>query len=388
MKSEVISFFYDFKCIADKCPNNCCRAWNLVIDEETVQKYRDMEGKEGKLFRSRMRKDGTGTYCLSAPFGKCSFQEKSGLCSMQCMGKADLLPKVCRLFPRYTVSYGGYEVGVIDLACETAAQLFLENSGRLSFVPSKEPFEIYWDVEDADFSFAEVLKKDLELILGRIWDREETDLIKIQKDTLAHVYSEHLLLVRNELDDPAKIPFDMSFAEKRFSEELPWIIKERFKEAYDALPVIPVSFINGIIYHEMSDWYMAACHKGAYKLLKAYKKFFGKLYEKEADEFFSGRMKELYKKYDWLEEKIRSYFSYKLQMVYIGASIDYYILEPLFLTLMSTDFLKILIVTYAEQKNELSLDTLAMLIAENDRLLWHNVSLRERIMKRVREKLF
>ncbi len=387
MNSEVISFFYDFNCIADKCRNNCCKAWNLIIDEETATKYRDMPGSEGKKLRSKMKKSGDGTYCLSAPFGKCCFQDKNGLCSMQCEGKGELLPKVCRLFPRYTVSYGGCEIGVIDLACETAAQLFLKQEGRLEFIPSKEPLDIYWEVKEADAPFAETLKKDLELILDRLWN-DTGKLWKAQRDILTHIYSEHLLLVRNEFLEPGKIPFDTGFLEERFAEELPWIIKERYKEVYDDLPLIPVSFINEIIYAEFSDWYLITCHPGSYKLIRAYKKRFGKLYEKEADEFFNDKLTGLFEKYTWLEDKLKSYFSYKLQMIYIGASIDYYLLEPVFMALVSEAFLMIFIVTAAESGDELTLDRLSELISENDRLFWHNVSFRDRVMQRVRDKLF
>jgi lysine-N-methylase len=83
MKSEVISFFYDFNCIADKCSDNCCRSWNLTVDEETVSKYKAEPGEEGRKLRHSIKKTSDGGYCLRAPFGKCIHQDKCGLLSIR-----------------------------------------------------------------------------------------------------------------------------------------------------------------------------------------------------------------------------------------------------------------------------------------------------------------
>ena len=33
------TYYDEFKCIADKCPDTCCAGWQIVIDEETLDKY-------------------------------------------------------------------------------------------------------------------------------------------------------------------------------------------------------------------------------------------------------------------------------------------------------------------------------------------------------------
>ena len=32
-------YYNEFKCIADKCPDTCCAGWQIVIDDETLDKY-------------------------------------------------------------------------------------------------------------------------------------------------------------------------------------------------------------------------------------------------------------------------------------------------------------------------------------------------------------
>ena len=32
--------FYDtFECLADRCPDTCCAGWQIVIDEDSLDKY-------------------------------------------------------------------------------------------------------------------------------------------------------------------------------------------------------------------------------------------------------------------------------------------------------------------------------------------------------------
>ena len=35
MVFRVPSYYKNFRCIADKCPDNCCRGWEIDIDEDT-----------------------------------------------------------------------------------------------------------------------------------------------------------------------------------------------------------------------------------------------------------------------------------------------------------------------------------------------------------------
>ena len=38
------SFFDDFKCIADRCTDTCCAGWEVDIDENTLDFYKNAEG--------------------------------------------------------------------------------------------------------------------------------------------------------------------------------------------------------------------------------------------------------------------------------------------------------------------------------------------------------
>lgn len=43
MEIRVPHYYRKFKCTADKCPDTCCAGWQIVIDEETLEKYHKFE---------------------------------------------------------------------------------------------------------------------------------------------------------------------------------------------------------------------------------------------------------------------------------------------------------------------------------------------------------
>ena len=50
--------YYDkFKCIADKCTDNCCIGWEIEVDSSTNEFYNKVPGKFGKKLRENI-KDG------------------------------------------------------------------------------------------------------------------------------------------------------------------------------------------------------------------------------------------------------------------------------------------------------------------------------------------
>lgn len=36
MKIAYHEFYRDFKCIANKCPDSCCKEWDVVVDDDTA----------------------------------------------------------------------------------------------------------------------------------------------------------------------------------------------------------------------------------------------------------------------------------------------------------------------------------------------------------------
>ena len=49
MKYYYPDYFDDFECVpGHECPDSCCIRWQIVVDPDTLKKYRHVEGPLGK----------------------------------------------------------------------------------------------------------------------------------------------------------------------------------------------------------------------------------------------------------------------------------------------------------------------------------------------------
>ncbi len=49
MKIYAPAYYRDFKCIANKCKNSCCKAgWGIEIDDDTYELYQKQSGEFGE----------------------------------------------------------------------------------------------------------------------------------------------------------------------------------------------------------------------------------------------------------------------------------------------------------------------------------------------------
>lgn len=38
-------YYDEFACIADRCPDTCCAGWQIMIDEDSLEKYERVKGE-------------------------------------------------------------------------------------------------------------------------------------------------------------------------------------------------------------------------------------------------------------------------------------------------------------------------------------------------------
>ena len=79
-------YYKRFNCIADKCPDTCCGKWQIVIDDDSLEKYQEYDGEyRPELHRRVNWKEGVFRHGRS---GKCAFLRDDMLCDMYIhMGK-------------------------------------------------------------------------------------------------------------------------------------------------------------------------------------------------------------------------------------------------------------------------------------------------------------
>ena len=117
--------YYDsFSCIAARCPDSCCKEWDVDVDAEAAACYRALPGSLGDRLRSVLRDTERGTV-MTIENGRCPMWREDGLCRIQAELGHDALCQVCRQFPRLRHDYGTFAELGLELSCPEAARLIL-----------------------------------------------------------------------------------------------------------------------------------------------------------------------------------------------------------------------------------------------------------------------
>ena len=118
------SYYDDFQCVADRCPDSCCQQWEVDVDEAAAAFYRSLPGPLGDRLRQvlRDREDGT---VMTIENGRCPMWRADGLCRIQAELGEQALCQVCRRFPRLRHDYGSFAELGLELSCPEAARLIL-----------------------------------------------------------------------------------------------------------------------------------------------------------------------------------------------------------------------------------------------------------------------
>ncbi len=121
-------YFENFRCIADKCPDSCCKEWDVYVDEASAARYIDFPGPLGEDLRRYMQQDADGDWFFAITDGRCPFWRADGLCRIQAQCGHEALCATCRDFPRLTHDYGDFVEKGLSLSCPAAAPLILEKA--------------------------------------------------------------------------------------------------------------------------------------------------------------------------------------------------------------------------------------------------------------------
>ena len=196
MLFRVPSYYNSFKCIADKCTDNCCIGWEIDIDCDTAEYYKSVGGDFGKRLRENISDE--NSFILKGE--RCPFLNGNNLCDIIINCGEEHLCQICRDHPRYFEWYGNIKEGGIGLSCEEGARLILtDNSTEIAESVVDEEEE---PIDEALFSvlldaraeiFAELdseasLKEKLSYLLGfaeRLQfyiDNRETDAEYVPSD--------------------------------------------------------------------------------------------------------------------------------------------------------------------------------------------------------------
>ena len=164
-------YYNEFKCIADKCPDTCCAGWQIVIDDETLDKYTS----EKDEFSHRLKNSidwAEGVFYQNN--GRCAMLNDNNLCDLVTAKGEKALCKTCHLYPRHIEEFEGVREYSLSLSCPVAAKMILEDTNKLTFdVKENDDIDPLEDeFEDFDFFMYTQLEGVREVIFKIIQNRD------------------------------------------------------------------------------------------------------------------------------------------------------------------------------------------------------------------------
>ena len=213
-------FFDKFKCIADKCPDNCCEGWQIVIDEDALERY-DEAGLshyidwQESAFKQRN--------------GRCVFLNGQKLCKLVIDKGEEWLCNTCARYPRHEEEFEGVREWSLSLSCPMAASMMLERLEPMQFVIEEDDAIDPLEEEFEDFDLLLFTRlEDARTILFRIIQNREIPMVqrmayvlRIGKDLQECIDEERL--------------YDMEDVIEAFAGELPVIPVKEGEERFQHL---------------------------------------------------------------------------------------------------------------------------------------------------------
>ncbi len=128
-------YYKEFSCIADRCEATCCAGWQIVVDEESLKRYKKVSGE----FKKRIQEgvDFKEGVFYQKPGKRCAFLNEQNLCDMYTALGEESFCETCRRYPRHIEEFENVREFTLSVSCPEAARILLAQ---------KEPAKFY-DIE-------------------------------------------------------------------------------------------------------------------------------------------------------------------------------------------------------------------------------------------------
>ncbi|OFI06494.1 flagellar biosynthetic protein FliU [Clostridium acetireducens DSM 10703] len=135
------TYYKEFKCDGVNCEDSCCMGWNIWIDKKHYDKLRNLKNKELKYeiknsIKRYKKEDKSFDHYAEMQInklGQCPFLTKDKLCNIQLNCSEDMLPNVCRIYPREVNLVNKDIERSISVSCPIAAEMILFDKDGIKF---------------------------------------------------------------------------------------------------------------------------------------------------------------------------------------------------------------------------------------------------------------
>lgn len=157
-------YYEDFSCIGGACPDTCCAGWQIVIDESSLEKYKNKEGAFGNRLKNEIDwKEGV----FHQYKGDCCFLNEEHLCDIYAELGKEHLCQTCKMYPRYTEEFDGLREQFLCISCPVVADMLLGRKEKTLLCKTETEEEEEWS-EDFDFFLFDKLEESRSYLLDML----------------------------------------------------------------------------------------------------------------------------------------------------------------------------------------------------------------------------
>lgn len=162
-------YFDEFVCTADKCPDTCCSGWQIVINDEYLEKYKS--GKEYPTINMREYVDFKEGVFKQSEDRRCAFLRDDNLCKLCFEYGEAALCKTCHLYPRHIEEFENVRETTLSLSCPEVARIILTKYKPVKFISKETDEEDLEGYEEFDFMLYSTLLDSREVMLEILQNR-------------------------------------------------------------------------------------------------------------------------------------------------------------------------------------------------------------------------
>lgn len=169
MRYKYPHYYKKFSCTAGVCEATCCAGWEIVIDDDSIDKYLEVKSEFGNRLCNSI--DFTEGVFHQDKNKRCAFLNDENLCDIYSEIGEEYLCYTCTQYPRHIEEFEEVNEVSLSISCPEVANMLLNCEEKLTFYEEEineevEPFE------DFDFLFYEILYEAREVMFRILQNRK------------------------------------------------------------------------------------------------------------------------------------------------------------------------------------------------------------------------
>lgn len=251
MKYTRPDYYKDFVCIASQCPDTCCANWQIVIDQKSLNKFKQIKGPFGNRIHNSIDWD-NGVFKQHER--QCTFLNEEKLCDMYVeTGSPEIMCQICKTYPRHREEFTSHCDIMLSMSCPEVARIILTSEAPASFTTMEKPSNASHKPCDHSMELYETLTVSRDVMFSIIQNRKLSIdvrmslILALANDIQLRINSNRLEEIRDVLKNYQE--------KKRQTYLINKILKNKQEAADTVLPLRKASFQQLLhLYHLNPNW--------------------------------------------------------------------------------------------------------------------------------------